>query len=342
MDNLDIKEQVMDKVKCARCDHEVEKIKSEIQIVDPDKVREYANTINPSDLKAHLLELTTPENNGRRVGTEGQKQAVNYIKDQYQELDIPSPIGGSDYFQDIPSEFLGPTFKGSENVVAYIEGSTWPDEVLIVSAHHDHLGLDDQGRVFRGADDNASGTSALLEMAEAFKLAKDNGFGPKRTILFLHLTAEEIGLHGSRYYVENPIFPLRNTIANLNIDMIGRSDKFHTDGKPYIYLIGSDRLSMELHYISEAVNADAYNLTLDYTFNSEHDKNRYYYRSDHFNFAKNNIPVIFYFNGEHKDYHKISDTPDKIEYDLLQLRTQLIFSTAWQLANQEKRITVDR
>ena len=180
-----------------------------------------------------------------------------------------------------------------------------------------------------------------MEMAQAFKIAKDNGHGPKRSILFIHLTAEEIGLQGSKYYTEYPAFDLDKTVANLNIDMIGRIDNNHKDNKNYIYLIGSDRLSKELHYISEKVNNAYTQLELDYTYNDENDNNKYYYRSDHYNFAQNNIPVIFYFNGEHEDYHEATDTPDKIDYELLEKRTKLIFATAWQIANQEHRLEVD-
>ena len=158
----------------------------------------------------------------------------------------------------------------------------------------------------------------------------------------MHLTAEEDGLQGSRFYTENPVFPLENTVANLNIDMIGRVDRNHENNPEYIYIIGADRLSTELHYISEAVNSEFTNLSLNYKYNEENEHNRYYYRSDHYNFAKHNIPVIFYFNGEHEDYHQVTDTADKIEYDILEKRTKLIFATAWQLANQENRIIVDK
>ena len=125
--------------------------------------------------------------------------------------------------------------------------------------------------------------------------------------------------------------------------MIGRTDpKRESSNRNYLYLIGSDKLSSELHELSEEVNAKYCNIELDYTFNDENDPNRFYYRSDHYNFAKNNIPVIFYFNGTHADYHKPTDTPDKIDYDLLENRTRLVFHTAWELANRENRITVDK
>jgi hypothetical protein len=231
----------------------------------------------------------------------------------------------------------------SENVVAFLKGSEKPDEILVISAHLDHEGIKD-GKVYNGADDDGSGTVALMEIAEAFKLASKNGHNPKRSVLFLHVTGEEKGLLGSSYYADvDPIFPIANTIANLNIDMIGRTDpKRKTGDRNYIYLIGSDKLSTELHNISEAVNKKYMNVELDYTYNDVNDPNRFYYRSDHYNFAKNNVPVIFYFNGTHDDYHQPSDTPDKIEYDLLENRTRLVFHTAWELVNRENRIIVDK
>lgn len=230
----------------------------------------------------------------------------------------------------------------SENVLAFIRGSEKPDEIIVLSAHLDHEGIKD-GEIYNGADDDGSGSVALLEIAEAFKLAENAGHGPKRSILFLHVTGEEKGLLGSSYYTDiSPVFPLENTVANLNIDMIGRIDPKREGDRNYVYLIGSDKLSTDLHNVSEDANDKYTNITLDYTFNDENDPNRFYYRSDHYNFAKNNVPVIFYFNGTHDDYHRPSDTPDKIEYDLLENRTKLVFYTAWELANRDERIVVDK
>ena len=231
----------------------------------------------------------------------------------------------------------------SDNVAAMIKGSEKPDEYIVLSAHLDHVGMHD-GEVFNGADDDGSGTVAILEIAEAFKAAVEEGNGPKRSIIFLHVTGEEKGLLGSQYYTDyDPIVPLAQTVANLNIDMIGRTDPKRLEGKRnYIYLIGSDKLSTDLHNISEEVNSKYTNIELDYTYNDENDPNRYYYRSDHYNFAKNNIPVIFYFNGTHDDYHQASDTPDKIQYDLLENRTRLVFHTAWELANRDEAVRVDK
>ncbi|WP_335964248.1 M28 family peptidase [Galbibacter sp. PAP.153] len=230
----------------------------------------------------------------------------------------------------------------SENVVAYIKGKSKPNEYVVVSAHLDHVGMDADGNVFNGADDDGSGTVAVLEIAEAFKKAADDGNGPERSIVFLHVTGEEKGLFGSEYYTDHPIFPLENTVADLNIDMIGRIDPKRDGNRNYVYLIGSDKLSTELHELSEEVNNKYAHIELDYTYNDDNDPNRFYYRSDHYNFAKHNIPIIFYFNGTHADYHKMTDTPDKINYDLLTNRAKLVFQTAWEVANRPKRIVVDK
>lgn len=297
---------------------------------------DYAKTITLDELKEQLYFYASDEMEGRFTGTPGQKKAVQYLKSQYEAMKVPGGAGQGSYFQTVPGDFLKRPEIDSENVLAFIEGSEKPEEVLVLSAHLDHIGIED-GKVCNGADDDGSGTIALLEIAEAFAKAKEEGHGPKRSILFLHVTAEEIGLYGSRYYSENPIYPLENTIANLNVDMIGRIDPKREKVSDYVYLIGSDMLSQDLHDISEMANKKYMNLDLDYTYNGKDDPNRFYYRSDHYNFAKNNVPVIFYFNGTHEDYHRPTDTPDKIEYELYQKRTQLIFVTAWELANADTR-----
>lgn len=228
----------------------------------------------------------------------------------------------------------------SENVIGFVEGTDLKNEIVVITAHLDHVGQDGE-EIFNGADDDGSGTVALLELSEAFMKAKDEGNGPRRSILFMPVSAEEKGLLGSKYYTDNPIFPMENTIVDLNIDMIGRFDEEHGEDEEYVYIIGSDRLSTELHTISEEANSTYTNMDLDYTFNAPDDPNKFYYRSDHYNFAKNNIPVIFYFSGVHEDYHKPTDTVDKIRFDKLQKRTELIFYTAWELANRDERIEVD-
>ncbi len=234
------------------------------------------------------------------------------------------------------STMTEPTSVFGRNVLGYIEGTDLKDELLVITAHFDHLGIHDDD-IFNGADDNASGTSGLLEIAEAFAMAKAEGHGPRRSILIMPVTAEEEGLLGSRYYSRNPVFPLESTIANLNIDMIGRHDEKH-EGKPnYIYVIGADRLSQDLHDINEWANENYVGLDLDYTFNEKNDRNNFYERSDHVNFARKNIPIIFYFSGTHEDYHMETDTPDKIEFERLLERTRLVFFTSWHLANADAR-----
>ncbi|CAM1374576.1 M28 family metallopeptidase [Tenacibaculum xiamenense] len=307
----------------------------------------YAETITAKDLGKHLFVYASDEFEGRDTGEPGQKKAVKYLQDFYIKSGIKSPISGGKYFQEIPSQFFTKNvfgrkaLKDSENVLAFIEGTEKPEEIIVISAHLDHIGTKN-GKIYNGADDDGSGTVAVLEIAEAFKKASDAGKGPKRSILFLHVTGEEKGLLGSKYYTENPIFPLANTVTNLNIDMIGRVDDRHKGNPNYVYLIGSDKLSSELHNISEAINTKYTKIDLDYKYNDENDPNRFYYRSDHYNFAKHNIPIIFYFNGTHADYHKATDTPDKINYEMLENRTRLVFHTAWEIANRAERIKVDK
>ena len=315
--------------------------------LDPniDYAAKYAASITEKDLAKHLFIYASDEFEGRNTGEPGQKKAVAYLKNFYVEQGIASPLGGDDYFQEVPASFLnsGRTrgLKDSENVVAFIKGSEKPDEIVVISAHLDHEGIKN-GKIYNGADDDGSGTVAILEIAEAFQKAAKDGHGPKRSVLFLHVTGEEKGLLGSKYYVENPIFPIANTVVDLNIDMVGRVDDRHKDNRNFVYLIGADKLSSELHDVSEAMNSKYTNISLDYKYNDEKDPNRFYYRSDHYNFAKYNVPIIFYFNGTHADYHKPSDTPDKIDYDLLENRSRLVFHTAWEIANRDKRLVVDK
>lgn len=305
----------------------------------------YANSIQAEALKKHLYIVAGDEMAGRDTGTEGQKAAGKYLINHYKSIDMSFPPGATTFYQPVPSEFMAkgfaPKLPNSENIWTYIKGSEFPDEVLVISAHYDHVGTKN-GEIYNGADDDGSGTVALLEIAKAFQTAKKAGNGPRRSILFLHVTGEEHGLHGSRYYSENPLFPLKNTIADINIDMIGRRDTLHKNTNNYIYVIGSDRLSSELHTINEEVNAKYTNLELDYKYNDRNDPERIYYRSDHYNFAKHGIPSIFFFNGIHEDYHMPTDTPDKIEYDALAKRAQLAFHLAWELANRDQRIIVDK
>lgn len=229
-------------------------------------------------------------------------------------------------------------YTNGYNVIGMVEGAdpVLKNEWVIISAHYDHLGTRD-GQVFYGADDNATGVSGVLSIIKAFQKAKDQGLGPARSVMAIFFTGEEKGLLGSKYYVLLPEVPLKNTIANLNIDMIGRKDKKHDDFD-YIYIIGSDKISKDLHNINESCNILYTHLDLDYTFNDPKDPQRLYYRSDHYNFAKNDIPVIFYFSGLHSDYHTPNDSPEKINYDILEKRTKLVFHTAWNILNRQESL----
>ncbi|WP_379963740.1 M28 family metallopeptidase [Epilithonimonas sp. UC225_85] len=304
--------------------------------------KEAYDGITAADLKTNLYVIAADDMQGRDTGSAGQKKAGVYMIEQYKKYGISFPKALGSYYQKVPSEAMkkyGETLPDSENILAYIEGSEKPNEVIVISGHYDHVGTKN-GVVYNGADDDGSGTVAVMEIAQAFQEAKKKGYGPKRSILFLHVTGEEHGLFGSEYYSDHPVFPLANTVADLNIDMIGRDDP-ENRGKQYVYVIGSEMLSTELKKINVAANEKTVNLELNYKYDDPSDKERLYYRSDHYNFAKHNIPVAFFFDGIHEDYHKPTDKPDKIDYPLLQKRTQLVFATAWELANRPERIVVD-
>tara|TARA_R110000868_G_scaffold81202_3_gene230049 strand:+ start:482 stop:1498 length:1017 start_codon:yes stop_codon:yes gene_type:complete len=309
---------------------------------DPTK---FMNSITADELKTHLYIVASDEMEGRETGSAGQKKAGEYLINQYTKEGLSYPKGATNFYQAVPAEFLNKKGRSrlndSENIWAYIEGSEKPDEVLVISAHYDHVGVKN-GNVYNGADDDGSGTVALLEIAQAFQKAKKEGHGPKRSILFLHVTGEEHGLLGSQYYSENPLFTVANTIADINIDMIGRRDKEHVDTNNYVYLIGADRLSSDLNTICLEANDKYIQMDLDLKYNDPKDPNHFYERSDHYNFAKFGIPSVFLFNGVHADYHQKSDTPDKIEYDALAKRAKLAFTIAWELANRENRPVVDK
>jgi hypothetical protein len=255
-------------------------------------------------------------------------------------LNINIPIKGSFSCWEEPVK--------ADNVLVFFEGSdpVLKNEILVISSHYDHLGgvksPPGMDKIANGADDNGSGTTGLLMIANAFMQAKAAGKGPKRSILFVTFTGEELGKLGSQWYTDHPVFPLENTIANLNIDMIGRGDKEHENNKDFVYIIGSNMLSSDLHEKVLKANQEHVNLVLDERFNNRTDPNQYYYRSDHYNFAKHRIPVIFFFNGVHEDYHKPSDEIKKIDFPRLVKRTELVYYTAWELANAPVRPKVDK
>lgn len=236
----------------------------------------------------------------------------------------------------------------ADNVLGFLEGSDpkLKNEVLVVTGHYDHIGLVNDpnatDKVNNGADDDGSGTTGVLMLAEAFAKAKKAGHGPKRSILFMTVVGEEKGLWGSEWYSDHPVFPLASTITNLNIDMIGRGDDSRPGDNNFVYIIGSNMLSDDLDKVGKKANTDYVNIVLDEKYNNRTDPNRFYYRSDHYNFAKHGIPVIFYFNGVHKDYHQPGDEVSKIDFPMLAKRAQLVYYTAWELANGAKRPVVNK
>ena len=236
----------------------------------------------------------------------------------------------------------------SQNVVGILDGADpkLRDEYVALSAHYDHLKTNEKGEYYPGADDDGSGTAAVLTLARAFSLER-----PQRSIMVVFHAGEEIGLLGSEYNTDvQPAVPLDRIVADLNIDMIGRSrpsgdsdkeDAELTDATS-IYLIGADKISSELNRISEQTNADTVKMRLDYTYNDPNHPQQFYYRSDHWNYAKHGVPVIFYFSGVHRDYHKTSDTVDKIDFDKMTRVARLVFATGWRLANLDHFLTRDK
>ncbi len=239
---------------------------------------------------------------------------------------------------------------GTQNVVAVLEGSdpTLKNEYVAIGAHYDHVGIGtpvNGDAIYNGADDDGSGTTAVLAMAEAFA----RGPRPKRSILFIWHAGEEKGLWGSQYFTDYPTIPLSQVITELNIDMIGRTKK--EGDKPAnqplpkpgeIYLIGSKLMSTELGEISEAVNKSYLNLSFNYKYDDPKDPEQFFYRSDHFNYARKGVPIIFYMDGVHEDYHRPSDTADKIDYQNMEKVTRTVYATAWELANRPTRPRVDK
>jgi hypothetical protein len=253
-------------------------------------------------------------------------------------------LASKTYKADIDLSYAKTTKLGSaSNVIAVLEGTDKKDEYVFITSHYDHIGKRDT-IINYGADDDGSGTCSVLEIAEAYAKAKAAGKGPRRNIVFMTVSGEEKGLWGSEYYTNHPIFPLEKTSVDLNIDMVGRIGSEYLkdkDSANYVYVIGDDKLSTDLTPITEQVNAKFSKIKLDRKYNDPNDPNRFYFRSDHYNYAEKGVPVIFYFNGTHADYHRPTDTPDKINYKLMSKRAQFVFMTAWEMANRDEMLKRD-
>jgi Zn-dependent M28 family amino/carboxypeptidase len=236
-----------------------------------------------------------------------------------------------------------PEVRESSNVIGVLPGTDKASEYVFLTGHYDHLGKNGDV-IYYGADDDGSGSVGVMQMAEAFSAAAKKGNGPRRTMIFMTVSGEEKGLLGSEYYSEHPTVDLARASADLNTDMIGRGDssRKNTDTLNYIYVIGHDKLSSELAPINESVNKQYTNLILDYKFDDPADVNRIYFRSDHYNFARKGVPILFFYDGMlGADYHKPTDTVDKIQFDVMSRRAQLVFHTAWVIANRDNMLKRD-
>jgi len=305
----------------------------------PRKTFNGSSSYNLNGYKAGMSPLTFTASEGvaeKILGEEG-KGIIEKMK--------TSPLSSKIYKANVDlGYFKNTSAVYASNVLGLIEGTDKKDEYVVITSHYDHVGKRSDGTIYYGADDDGSGTVGILELAEAFAKAKAAGKGPRRSILFMTVSGEEKGLWGSEYYSNNPVYPLEKTTVDLNIDMIGRIGEEYLkdkDSMNYLYVIGDDKLSTDLTPITDEANKKYSKMKLDRKYNDPNDKNRFYYRSDHYNFAEKGVPVIFYFNGVHADYHKPTDTPDKINYKLMAKRGQLVFYTAWEMANRNDMLKRD-
>ena len=282
----------------------------------------------------------------------GEKASANQLYNGYYGTGLPAPFALG------PNKTLTLNLANrseiipTQNVVAVWEGSdpVLKDEYVAIGAHYDHVGSCTpigSDSICNGADDDGSGTTGMLGIAEALAKAPTR---PKRSILFVWHCGEEKGLWGSRYFTEYPTVPLNQIVTQLNMDMIGRSKKEgdtnprnkELTGPSDIYVIGSTMMSTELGEILETVNKSYLNLGFDKKYDDPADPNRFFYRSDHYNYAKKGIPIIFFFDGEHEDYHRAGDSPDKIDYQKMEKVARTVYMTMWEVATRPTRPKVDK
>jgi hypothetical protein len=289
----------------------------------------FAASILHDDLQKHIRTLASDSMQGRRNGTEAAFWCAEYIAGCFDRLNLQKPYD-STYYQAFVTERAS-----GVNVIGVVEGSRWKDEAVVVSAHYDHLGTYD-GKIYNGADDNASGVAALLEIAEAFAAMAKNNYRLLRSVVFIAFDAKEKELTGSAYYVLHPLFPMNKTFVNLNIDAVGRVEGSPNGRANYLLLVGANRITPDLTNLSDSLNrVRNLQLYLDDTFyDSEVFADIFYRFSDQYHFGRHRVPVVYYTGGLHDDLYKPTDTEEKINYDVLKRRTQLIFYTAWELANR--------
>ena len=316
--------------------------------------------IHPAPLREWLTYIASDDLRGRQVGSQGLAAAGDYIAARLKEWGVAPGAADGTYFQTVTLTEGDKRGDTSRNVVGILEGS---DPVLkqtyvAFGAHYDHIGVVEptaadtyDGRdlavckgqvrprprdgdvINNGADDDGSGTVALMGIARAFAMSAR----PKRSLVFVWHTAEESGLQGSRYNADHPVVPNDRIVAQLNVDMIGRNRCDDPKEWNSVYLIGSDRISTELHNLSEDANAALPQpLTFDYELNDPADPLALYTRSDHFSYAAKGIPVIFYTTGMHRDYHYVTDETQKIEWEKMARVTRLVYETGRRLADLDR------
>lgn len=282
----------------------------------------------------------------------GEKSSATSLYNAYYGMGLPAPFALTPEKKLTLNIAARSEIVPTQNVVAIWEGSDpiLKNEYVAIGAHYDHVGIcvpTAADSICNGADDDGSGTTAMLGMAEALANA---GTRPKRSILFVWHCGEEKGLWGSRYFTEYPTVPLNQIVAQLNMDMIGRSKQpgdTNTRNKDLtgpndIYIIGSTMMSTELGEIVETVNKSYLNLSFDKRYDDPTDPQRFFYRSDHYNYARKGIPIIFFFDGVHEDYHRPGDSPDKIDYQKMEKVTRTVYMTMWEIATRPTRPKVDK
>ncbi len=321
------------------------------------KIEEGFYSITSQEISDFIWFLAGPECEGRRNGTEGSKKAgrflmeelENYSLDQhfFQGFSSTEIIRDRQYGDRIVAYYGELGFEVNENgrnVVGILEGTDKKEEYVIISAHYDHVGMNENGEVFPGADDNASGASAVLEIAEAFGILAKGGIRPERSIIFVFFDAEEMGLWGSQYFVQNPPVPFENIVAVVNLDMIGRN-------KPNeLQVIGSKNIkdfserSPQLYWATIRANKIlGFELVYPPARRESHQRYRFF-ASDQSSFylaspEDNRLPVVFYHADLHDDYHMPSDTPEKVNFEKVRNVARFSFFVVWQIANLEEKPT---
>lgn len=310
----------------------------------------FAAKLNPElitadRLRSHLEFVASDLMEGRNTPSRGLDITARYLVTQCKLMGLQPAGETKTFFHWYETKTRGGATIKSQNVIAKIEGSDpkLKDEYIAISAHYDHIGLESEGsdRINNGADDDGSGTVALLEIARAIMM----GPKPKRSILFIWHSGEERGLLGSKAYTETPTVDLKKIAGLINIDMIGRA-RPAGDTNPKneklvpprsIYVVGSRELSTEFGDWVAKANDGYLKLKYDYYYDQPSKPDRIYFRSDHYNYAVKGIPIVFFFNGTHEDYHQVSDEVDKIDFPQFEAVARTILVTLYQIADKSTR-----